>query len=233
MPLALLALDTATRHASVAVGRGAELLVERDREVTTHSEGLLSLIDEALGAAGLRVADLDAVVCGRGPGSFTGLRIGLATAKGLCLAAGKPLLCLSSLLPLGRVAAEVAPAGRLCAAVLDARRQEVYFGLFRDGELLGPEGLCSPGALAAALLSRGEPVLLAGAGALLYQELLLAPGGAEGPLTIAPEPCHAIRARYLLEAAAPRLERGESDDLAAVVPLYIRPSDARLPEPRR
>lgn len=229
----LLALDTATRHASVALRWAEGRLAEREQEVTTHSEGLLSLVDEVLREAGLRVRDLDALVCGRGPGSFTGLRIGLATAKGLCLAAGKPLLCLSSLLPLGRAAAEVAPPGRLCAAVLDARRQEVYFGLFRDGELLGPEGLCSPGALAEALLARGEPVLLAGDGALLYQKLLLAPGGQGGPLTLAPEPCHAIHARYLLEAAAPRLARGEVDDLAAVVPLYIRPSDARLPEPRR
>lgn len=222
----LLALDTATRHATVAISSAPGHLVEREREVTTHSEGLLSLIDEALRAAGLRVTDLDAVICGRGPGSFTGLRIGLATAKGLCLAARKPLLCLSSLLPLGRAAAELGPPGRLCVAVLDARREEVYYGLFRDGEPLGPEALARPEILGEELRRRGEPVLLAGDGALLYREQLLV-GGA-----VLAEGCHAVRARYLLQAGAPRLEAGESDDLASVVPVYIRPSDARLPQPK-
>lgn len=129
----------------------------------------------------------------------------------------------------------MAPAGRLCAAVIDARRQDVYYALFRDGQLLGEEGLCRPDALGAELRRRGEPVLLAGDGALLYHRELVAEdyASSEARLTLAPEPCHAIRARYLLEAAAPRLAAGEADDLASVVPLYIRPSDARLPEPRR
>ena len=207
------------------------LLVERDREVNTHSDVLLALVDEALREAGLRVADLDAVVCGRGPGSFTGLRIGLATAKGLCLAGGKKLLCLSSLVPLGRAAAAVAPAGQLCAGVLDARRAEVYYAFFRDGEPLGAEALARPAELAGELGRRGEPVLLAGDGALLYREELLSGGG--GSCRLAPESCHAIRARYLVEAAVPRLEAGEADDLAAVVPTYIRASDARLPQSSR
>jgi tRNA threonylcarbamoyladenosine biosynthesis protein TsaB len=225
----LLALDTATRHATVALAiwEAPGLLVEREREVTTHSDVLLVLVDEVLREADLRAADLDAVVCGRGPGSFTGLRIGLATAKGICLAAGKKLLCLSSLLPLGRAAAEAAPAGQLCAAVLDARRAEVYYAFFRDGAALGPEALARPAQLAGELGRRGEPVLLCGDGALLYRDELLAGGGERARL--APPGCHEIRARHLLEAARPRLEAGEADDLAAVVPTYIRPSDARLP----
>ncbi len=225
----LLALDTATRHATVAVAHGAGCVCEAEREVTTHSEGLLALVDEALGAAGLSVRELDAVICGRGPGSFTGLRIGLATAKGLCLAIGRPLLCLSSLLPLGAAAAAAAGPGGLVAAVLDARRGEVFTSLYRDGLALGPERVLRPEELAAELGRLGEPVTLAGDGALLYRELLLgAPGG---PARLAPEACHAIHARHLLEAARPRLAAGEADDLAAAVPLYIRGADARLPGP--
>jgi tRNA threonylcarbamoyladenosine biosynthesis protein TsaB len=219
----VLALDTATRHATVAVVAGARL-VERDREVSTHSDVLLALVDEALHEAGLSVADLDAVVCGRGPGSFTGLRIGLATAKGICLAGGKKLYCLSSLLPLGRAACEAAGQGHLCGAVLDARRAEVYYAFYRDGVALGPERLAAPAQLAEELRRRGEPAMLAGDGVLLYEKELVLAGGRPGP-----DAAHVIRARYLIEAARPRLEAGEADDLAAVVPTYIRASDARLP----
>jgi tRNA threonylcarbamoyladenosine biosynthesis protein TsaB len=79
----LLALDTSTLQATAALLRGEEVLGEVERRVTTHSERLLVAIDELLRAAGVAVGDLEAIACGRGPGSFTGLRIGMATAKGL------------------------------------------------------------------------------------------------------------------------------------------------------
>ncbi len=221
----LLALDTATRHATVALLDG-EALREREREVTTHSEGLLSLVDELLAEAGLAVAALDAIVCGLGPGSFTGLRIGLATAKGLCLAARRPLVGLSSLQPLAAAVAEAFPREqRLCCAVLDARRGEVFVARYRDGSALEPERLCRPETLAAELAAETEPILLAGDGALLYRELL-----ARGPASLAPEGCHPIHARYLAHAARARVEAGSFDELASLVPRYLRASDARLPE---
>ena len=86
---------------------------------------LLVMVDEALARSGRCAADLDAVACGAGPGSFTGLRIGLATAKGLCFALGKPLVMVSSLAAL----AARAPDGRVCATI-DAYKGEVYAGLF-------------------------------------------------------------------------------------------------------
>ncbi len=106
----ILALDTATRHASVALCEDRQLVAESEQEVTTHSERLLSLVDDVLHRGGLTLSDLDGVVCGQGPGSFTGLRIGLSTAKGLCLATGKPLVCLSSLLPLAAAVLEARPS---------------------------------------------------------------------------------------------------------------------------
>jgi tRNA threonylcarbamoyladenosine biosynthesis protein TsaB len=222
----LLALDTATRFATVAVCDESDVRAEAEREVTTHSEGLLALVDRALAEAGVaEVRALDAIACGRGPGSFTGLRIGLATAKGLCLAARRPLVCLSSLLPLGAAVEERCP-GRLAGAVLDARRGEVFFALHRGGVALEPESLLAPAALAARLRGLGEPVLLAGDGALAYRELLV---DGELGIALAPEECHAPRARHLAPAARERVARGAFDDLAAAVPLYIRPSDARLP----
>lgn len=224
----LLALDTATRHATVALldESAALSLREREREVTTHSEGLLTMVDELLAEAGLAVRELDAIVVGLGPGSFTGLRIGLATAKGLCLASRRPLVGLSSLGPLAAAVAEALPGdARLTCVVLDARRGEVFSQRYRGEQALEPERLCRPEALAAELAASPEPLLLAGDGALLYRELL-----ARGPASLAPEGCHLIHARHLALAARERVAAARFDELAALVPRYLRASDARLPE---
>lgn len=257
----LLALDTATHQATVAVSDGEKPLAQRQCQVTTHSEKLLELIHQALEEVGCVVADLDAVVCGRGPGSFTGLRIGLATAKGLCFAAEKPLVCMSSLVPLalavedalctgaalatgdlaswrgsaqegaGSVPPEASSSTErrpVVAALLDARRQEVFCGLFQKGQPLQEESLHSPEALVAHLNQVPRPLILAGNGAQLYQDILL--GQVTGPVWMAPAPCHTIAARYLAQAAASRVTAGDYDDLEQAIPLYIRASDARLPQ---
>jgi tRNA threonylcarbamoyladenosine biosynthesis protein TsaB len=224
----LLAFDTSTRLASVAIGSENAVLFENEREATTHSEVLLPLIIEGLRSVGRTMSDVDAVVCGQGPGSFTGLRIGMATSKGLCLAAKKPLIGLCSLLPLA-LAVDTGPAGpkRVVAAILDARRKEVYCGLFRDGALLRPVMLRRPEDLMRELKELSSPLILAGDGALLYRDLFLEGLGEEAIL--APENGHVIRARYLVRAALVRAKRKEYDDLFRIVPVYIRGSDARLP----
>ena len=225
----ILALDTATRQATVALCDGQQTLAEASREVTTHSEGLLPLIHQVLQQAGVAVHQLRAVACGRGPGSFTGLRIGMATAKGLCMAAGKPLICVSSLLPLGAAAAELAAAQTLVAAVLDARRKELFYCLHRDAQPAGEELLSSPGELVRYLRAEAgdEPLVLAGDGALLYAELLAEELGPQARL--APHSCHQIQARHLAYAACARLDQGAEDQLYTAEPRYIRASDARLP----
>lgn len=233
----LLCLDTATRCASVALCRGEAVLAEAEGLVTTHSEGLMAQIDAVLREAGVAARDVTAVVCGLGPGSFTGLRIGLATAKGLCFAAGRPLIGLSSLLPLGLAArafldGEGLLPDLLVAAVLDARRTQVFCGLFRGGEPASPEVVCSPEALPAHLRTRvapDEPLLLVGDGAHLYAEGLLP---ALGPLArLGPPALSTIHARYLGLAALPRVAAAEFDDVMETVPRYLRDADARLPSP--
>lgn len=235
----ILALDTATRRASVALCRahgdeqdqresGVAVLAEAAREVTTHSEGLLALIDGVLREAGVSVGEVDAVCCGRGPGSFTGLRIGMATAKGLCLAGGLPILGVSSLWALyAGVRHLPVAAGGTVAALLDARRGELYIALFREGAPVGEERVVTPAAAVERLRGLG-PVLLCGDGALTYQDLLLGDLGHEAVL--APAGQHHVEARHLAAGAAERLARGETDDLTDLVPTYIRPTDARLPK---
>ena len=227
----LLALDTSTRQASVAVcDDDGRPLAHAEQEVTTHSEGLLPMIHLVLAEAGAAVSDLSAVACGRGPGSFTGLRIGMATAKGICLAADLPLICVSSLLPLGAAAAEASGEQVLVAAVLDARRKEVFCGLFRGGRNLGDEVLYTPADLVPYLQQEAgdETLVLAGDGALAYHDVLL--DGLGDRAHLAPEHCHAVQASHMARAAAERLAAGDTDDLLHAEPLYIRSSDAKLPK---
>lgn len=133
-----LALDTSTRRGSVALGRTGgevlELLGEESLEVSaTHSETVLPAIDRLVHAAGRTAADLEAVVVGAGPGSFTGVRIGAALARGICFPARAELFAYSSL---ASIAAGANAAGDLCA-LLDARRDQVYAA----GYVVGPGGL--------------------------------------------------------------------------------------------
>ncbi len=223
----LLALDTATRQATAAVSRGETILAAAGREVTTHSEGLLALIQQVMGEAGVAAGALDGVVCGRGPGSFTGLRIGLATAKGICFAGGIPLVCVSSLVALGRgggrwLESQGQERDGLVAAVLDARRKEVFCGLFRAGVAVDQEQVLSPEAAGRYLGELGESALLCGDGAVLYREQL--------PGALAPDGLHTIRAEELALAGLGRVLAGEADELHEAVPQYIRASDAKLPK---
>src|SRR5512146_871649 len=154
----ILAIDTSTLTAGIGLLDG-ERLIERRERVTTHSERLLPNIDEVMREAGLAPRDLDAIACAAGPGSFTGLRIGLATAKGLCFAAGKPLVMVSSLAAL----AARAPDGRCCATI-DAFKNEVYAARFevQGGvpALDGEERVLPPAALIEELTAHAPLVLV-------------------------------------------------------------------------
>ena len=226
----ILAIDTATLTAGVAVYGGEEIdsarvLSVRRARVTVHSEKLLGMIDEALREAGVEASALDGVACGAGPGSFTGLRIALSTAKGLCFAAGCPLALVSSLAAL----AARAPDGTVCAT-LDAYKAEVYAGVYRvSGGVpapLGDETALAPAALTDRLRGLESPLFIVGDGALRYPEIvvpgatLLEGDGSPGPQEIA-------RLGY------ERLAGGSADDLSTSGPRYIRASEAELVKQRR
>ena len=232
----ILAIDTATLDASVAlVTREGQLRASRQARVTTHSEALLGMIAAVLEEAGVRPDDLAAVACGAGPGSFTGLRIGLATAKGLCLAVGSasnpsgrrlPLLLVSSLQALAR-RAPASMQGALVVPCIDAFKSEVYVGFYRGGDEPAPAGtpveaVLPPQQLIARLaaLPAGSPLCIVGGGPVRYPELrALDALFVEGGAPVADE---------VGRLAAMRLARGEADDLAAAVPRYIRPSEAEI-----
>jgi tRNA threonylcarbamoyladenosine biosynthesis protein TsaB len=219
----ILALDTATLVASVAVlvvDDTETIVAAGDAHADTHSEKLLPLIDMVLQQAGLAPAALDAIACGAGPGSFTGLRIGLATAKGLCFALGKPLLLISSLAALADAA-----RGRDVLALLDAKKREVYAGLFAaDGTPLGGERVLPPDALVEHVhaTAGGRPLVVIGDGAAAYPEAAARCGEVDLAARRTPD------ARAVARLAAARLRTGATDEVLTAAPTYIRASEAEI-----
>jgi tRNA threonylcarbamoyladenosine biosynthesis protein TsaB len=214
----LLGIETSSSLGSVALAIGAEV---RAREIATpreQTELLLRLVDESLAAAGIELARLDGIAFGRGPGSFTGLRIAAAIAQGLALASGVPLLPVSSLQCLAQTAWRTARAERSFVCV-DARMGEVYFAEFaREGGMLravGDERLGAPSDLVA---PTERPWTAVGDGFASYADAL-ARCTAEAERTL---PDLRPAAEDLFPRAAADLAAGRSVTPAEALPVYLR-----------
>ncbi len=142
----ILGIDSATLTIGVAILDGDRVIAEARHDAKGRTNDLLVTIDRLCREAGVAPTELDAIAIGAGPGSFTGLRIGMATAKGIAFAAGKPLWAVSSLAALAQDAA--ARPDEVIISVLDARKGEVYAGCF-DGAVrpLSEERALAPGAV--------------------------------------------------------------------------------------
>lgn len=220
----VLAMDTSTFVGTVAVLRDGVLLAEWSASVrATHGETLLPHVARALEQAGIAARELDLIAVGIGPGSFTGTRIGMATAKGLALAEGKPVRGVCSL----QAIAAGMPAGELRAVAVDAQKGELYCALYvhtADGPELREAPFHAPPAEAASRLGAHGHVWLAGDGVERYPEFAAALAH-----TRAPRLCDVPRAAALAHEAARDFVRHGASDLASLEPLYVRPSDAKLP----
>jgi tRNA threonylcarbamoyladenosine biosynthesis protein TsaB len=215
----ILALDTSTLVSSVAVATPDALLAELTLQVRkTHSERLLPHIESLLAMAELDVKKLKAVAVSLGPGSFTGLRIGLATAKGLSYALKIPLLGVPTLTAL---AFSCPVAGSYLSPMLDAQKGNVYQAVFcwQDNELqeIIPPRVISFEKAYQELLKMPKPFVILGEAALLYREKIASPA-----------PCHITmpRAGSVATLAQKMLAQGETQDIFTLEPLYIRRSEA-------
>ncbi|HEX9107545.1 MAG TPA: tRNA (adenosine(37)-N6)-threonylcarbamoyltransferase complex dimerization subunit type 1 TsaB [Longimicrobiales bacterium] len=215
----LLALDTSTPTGSVAVGRAGRLLAEVVMGVAVrHAEALMPALDFALGRAGLQPADLAGIVVAGGPGSFTGVRIAGAAAKGLARALDVPLYAYSGLLAL---AAGAAASDRPVCALFDARRDEVYAGCYRFNGAVSTLLEPAPRPLTAVLEAlAGEGALFLGDGALRHRARIEASGA-----RVAPPHLAVPRASTLLWLVDVH-PAGRVSDVAAWEPAYLRPSGA-------
>ena len=218
----MLALDTSTGIGSVAVGVGGELLSEAALSVAAgHSSALLPAVDYALRSARITPADLTAVVVGGGPGSFTGLRVAAATAKGIVHTLGVPLFAYGALLA---AAAGSWTAGRPVCALFDARRRDVFAGCYSFDagirEIFPPEAMSLD-----VLLGRfggGDVPVFTGEGALLHRAELEQELGA----TVAPPFLALPRGSALLWLYQTAPELGRVEDPAGWEPDYVRASGA-------
>ena len=225
MPPRLLTIQTASPAGSVALTEGELLLAEMNLDVRrTPTEWLLPGIEKMLAETGLNQGQLDAIGVVRGPGSFTGLRVGLATAKGLSLALNRPLLGVSSLQCL---AMQLPYADCPICVMLDARKQEVYTASYNwesgSPHPAGRERVMKPASLLPEL--DGE-VLFVGNGALVYRSLIVR--ALAGRAHFAPAFLNLPRASAAAALALREWEAGRTSSADELSPVYLRPSEAEL-----
>jgi tRNA threonylcarbamoyladenosine biosynthesis protein TsaB len=220
----ILAVDTTTPSGSVALLEEGTLLGEADIEsAATHSARLLRSVDFLLGAHGRDIAAVDGFAVAAGPGSFTGIRIGVGVVKSLAFASGKPVAPVSTLLAF---ATKLASEGiGLVCPLLDAKKEEIYAGLFevRDEGLaeIIPQGAYAPEAFFAGLPVR--PVIaFAGSGVAVYRDLLLRHVGDRARFPAR----SAFIAAEVGRIGADIIRSGKGVEAASLEPLYFRRSQA-------
>lgn len=213
--MSILALSTSTPHASVALLDGEHLLATTSHDDPRgHAEHLFALIDRTLASAGRDRSDLHLLACDVGPGSFTGVRIAVSSAKGIALGLGLPLVGVGSLEALRARARSTSPTHALVVTAIDARKDELYLAVYDgDAALLEPSHVpASEVAARVAAITRGRP----------FVSIVDAPAfadfapGAEHSIVAFPE------AAWIGRLAAARA----GVDPADVAPLYVRAPDA-------
>ena len=230
----ILALDTTRREGSVAVARDGIVLHESAGDpAVTHGERLPGDIARALEQTGLTAADLDLLALAAGPGSFTGLRVGVATVQGLAFARGLQVVPVPTLEALARAAAESYGASGLTAVWLDGQRGEVFAALYdaAGGEAVAPQA-APPAAVLDSWLAGEHAVrvrdiaLFFGDGAVRYETAIREAAG--GPVSVGDAP-HLAGTIARLAFAQPH----RAVPPHAIVPIYVRRPDAELARERR
>ena len=211
----LLAIDTSTRYAGVAVADGDRLLAGRSwYSTSSHTSELMPAVAGLLQGLGLAPRDLYGIAVALGPGAFSALRVGVSAAKGLALATGRPLAGLPTL---DLEALPYLNSGLPVCALLDSGRTEVAAAFFgADGERTGEDRMGRPEEI---ITGVAEPTIFCGEGvrswgALIKERL--------GPQAVVVQPSPAARLWPLAELGRRRLDRGDTDELALLQPHYLR-----------
>ncbi len=222
----ILALDSSGLVASVAIVSDDTLLAEYTVNYKkTHSQTLLPMLDEVAKMIELDLNSVDAIAVAAGPGSFTGLRIGSATAKGLGLALGKPLVHIPTV---DALACNLYGCGSLICPLMDARRSQVYTGIytFEDGELriIKEQSPMAVEQIAEELNALGREVVFLGDGVPVYREMLSTL--MKVPYRYAPANMNRQRAASVAVLAQQYVKAGKIETAAEHAPDYLRLSQA-------
>jgi len=222
----LLALETSGPCGGIALVTPGRCLAEYSlNSPLTHSRRLLAGLQELLHATGVTLGDLDGLAVSLGPGSFTGLRIGLGTAKGLAMATGLPLLGIPTL---DSLAAQLPFTSELICPIIDARKKEVFAALYQrqpGGKL---QRITDYLAIAPARLAERlhAPTIFIGDGILAYQDLLYAKLG--NTAAFAPTTLCFARAAGIGMLALDQWQAKNFMDPSRAIPLYVRASEAEV-----
>ncbi|HIC46825.1 MAG TPA: tRNA (adenosine(37)-N6)-threonylcarbamoyltransferase complex dimerization subunit type 1 TsaB [Methylophaga aminisulfidivorans] len=220
----ILALDTCTEMCSVAILKNGELFEQSLLTQRGHSEKILGMLDEILSQADCRLADMDCIAFGRGPGSFTGVRVGVSVAQGIAFAAKLPVVPVSTLAAVAQRAIDEHGADHIAVA-MDARMQEVYSAIYQsvDGlaELSGEERVCLPELIC---LDNDSSFFAAGSGWKEYEELMTTKFSGQ---------IHGMDNQLLPTAAAiaklavKQVENGHALAAEQAMPVYLRDNVAK------
>lgn len=229
----ILALDSSGMVASVAVVQDGDLLVEYTvNHKKTHSQTLLPMLDAAVQMIQLKLDTIDAIAVASGPGSFTGLRIGSATAKGLGLALDKPLIGVPTTQALAYNL--YGTSGVICP-IMDARRNQVYTGIyaFADGQMqiLKDQMAADIHQVIETLNGTGQPVTFCGDGVSVYREEI--EQHIQVPVCFAPAHVNRQRAGAVAALAMEYLKEGRIQTAAEHRPDYLRVSQAERERQKR
>ncbi|WP_394147081.1 tRNA (adenosine(37)-N6)-threonylcarbamoyltransferase complex dimerization subunit type 1 TsaB [Shewanella atlantica] len=217
--LTVLALDTCTESCSAALLSGGKIYSEQADAPREHSQRILPMVDSVLSQANIQLHNVDLIAYGRGPGSFTGIRICTSMTQGLALGQDLPVLGLSSLQTMAQAVFDEQGGEQIIAAI-DARMGEVYWGQFivKNGlaELLDAELVCSP-ADVPLTLDVSQPIVACGTAFDAYPELLT--------LSESIVPAKTVKfpdAKAMLALAKDGFQKGMSTAVDELAPVYLR-----------
>lgn len=218
MKQTILALDTATEACSVALYHLGNTTTLNEISPRTHTQRILPMVDELLQKAEIQLSDVDFLAFGRGPGSFTGVRVGVSVAQGLAMGANLPVVAVSNLKAMAEEAYQTLNAEKVIA-LIDARMNEVYFAQFtRQGNEwieIVPEQVCSP-EKAISQMQADENTVVVGTGWAAYSQF------SEQNLPLVISEITLPSAQYMLSLAEVEIKKGNTQSALEIEPVYLR-----------
>ncbi|OOH91241.1 tRNA (adenosine(37)-N6)-threonylcarbamoyltransferase complex dimerization subunit type 1 TsaB [Pasteurellaceae bacterium 15-036681] len=215
----ILAIDTATEACSVALLFENNITALDELSPRTHTQRILPMVDELLSQAGISVKQVAALAFGRGPGSFTGVRVGVGIAQGLALGAELPVVPISNLMIMAEQAYQQLGATQV-VALIDARMSEVYFAQFERTEQghwieIVNEQVCSPEKVIEQIQQDRHPTIV-GTGWAAYPQF------GQANLAVEVSEITLPSAKYMLSLAVDALEKGNTQSALEIEPVYLR-----------